>query len=172
MRVVGIRQSGPRHAAAESHVIQLAAHRPKASFDIAKALAISQLSERHRQILIATREASSMSITAIACDTFLKLVGGQMVHQLSEDSLTEIHPSLSERRRGPSAGFSRLKLRRKNSNRKNQIQPQVPDFTWLILRAKSLAGQQCKYIEAARRLDPSAAAVRGRRDGSTYLATG
>src|SRR5215831_15719898 len=96
MRVVGIRQSGPRHAAAESHVIQLAAHRPKASLDIAKALAISQLSERHRQILIAAREASPMSITAITRDALQEFVAGQMVHQLSEDSLTEIHPSLSE----------------------------------------------------------------------------
>src|SRR5436189_267032 len=72
-----------------SHVVQLATHRPKASLDIAKALAISQLSERHREILIAAREASPMSITAVARDTLLKLVGWQMVHQLSEDRLTE-----------------------------------------------------------------------------------
>src|SRR6267154_1408654 len=96
MRVVGVGQRGARYATAESHVIQLAAHRPKASLDIAKAFTISQLSERHRQILIAAREASQMSITAIARDTLLKLVGGQMIHQLSEDSLTKIHPSLSE----------------------------------------------------------------------------
>src|SRR5436190_937248 len=97
MGVIGVGQSRSRHAAAESHVIQLAAHRPKAGLDIPKALAISQLGKRHRQILIAAREASPMSITAIARDALLKLVGGQMVHQLSEDSLTEIHPSLSER---------------------------------------------------------------------------
>src|SRR5947208_12933261 len=96
MRIVGVSQSGARHATAEPHVIQLAAHRPKASLDIAKALAISQLGECHRQILIAAREASSMSITAIARDALLELVGGPMVHQLSEDSLAEIHPSLSE----------------------------------------------------------------------------
>ena len=104
MGVVGVGQSGARHAAAESHVVQLATHRPKASLDIAKALAISQLSERHREILIAAREASPMSITAVARDTLLKLVGWQMVHQLSEDRLTEIHPSLSERLLGPSGG--------------------------------------------------------------------
>ena len=45
-----------------------------------------------------------MSITAIARDTFLKLVEGQVIHQLSEDSLTEIHPSLSETRPGLSGG--------------------------------------------------------------------
>jgi hypothetical protein len=77
-------------------VVQLATHRPKASLDIAKALAISQLSEGHRQILVAAREASVVSVTAIARDTLLKLVGGQVVHQLSEDRLTEIHSSLSE----------------------------------------------------------------------------
>jgi hypothetical protein len=34
-------------------------------------------------------------IPAIALDTLLELVGGQVIQQLSEDSLTGIHPSLS-----------------------------------------------------------------------------
>src|SRR5215212_6004874 len=142
MGVVGVGQSGARHAAAESHVVQFAAHRPKASLDIAKAFAISQLSERHRKILITAGEASPMNITAIARNTLLKLVGGQMVHQLSEDSLAEIHPSLSERHPDLSGGFWGLTLRRKNSNRKNRIQPQASDFTWVIPLGKMLAGQQ------------------------------
>jgi hypothetical protein len=86
-------------------VVQLPAHRPKASFDIAKTLTVSQLGESHRQILITTREASAMRIAAIPGDALLKLVGGQMLHELSEDSLTGIHPSLSEMAGGPGGGF-------------------------------------------------------------------
>lgn len=74
---------------------KLAAHRPQACLDIAKTLAVSQLSEGHCQILVATREASVVRITAVAGYTLLKLVGGQMLHQLGENSLAEIHLSLS-----------------------------------------------------------------------------
>ena len=37
-------------------------------------------------------------ISAITLDTFLELVGGQVIHELGEDSLSGIHPSLSETR--------------------------------------------------------------------------
>ena len=37
-----------------------------------------------------------MRISAITCDTLLKLVPWQMAHQLSKDGLTGIHPSLSK----------------------------------------------------------------------------
>ena len=80
-----------------------------------------------------------MSIAAIARDTLLKLVGGQMVHQLSEDGLTEIHPSLSERCFGPGGEVFGLRLRRKSSNRKNQIQPQLPGFTRVIPLTKNFS---------------------------------
>ena len=95
MGLIGVGQSRARHPAAESHVVQLSAHRPQAGLDVAKALAVSQLCEGHRQILVTAREASAVRITAIAGDTLLKLVGGQVVHQLDENSLTDIHPSLS-----------------------------------------------------------------------------
>lgn len=36
-----------------------------------------------------------MSIAAITSDTLLKLVGGQVVHELSKNGLAGIHPSLS-----------------------------------------------------------------------------
>jgi len=95
MRVVGVGQGGPRHATAEAHMVQLAAHRPQARLDIAKTLAVSQLSEGHCQILVATREASVVRITPVAGDTLLKLVGRQMLHELGENSLAKIHLSLS-----------------------------------------------------------------------------
>jgi hypothetical protein len=39
-------------------------------------------------------------ISAIALDTLLELVGGQVIHELGEDSLSGIHPSLSAIRAG------------------------------------------------------------------------
>ena len=53
--LVGVGQSRARNPAAKSHVVEFAAHRPQAGFDIAEALAVSELSESHRQILIPAR---------------------------------------------------------------------------------------------------------------------
>ena len=44
-RLVGFHQRGARYATPEPLVVELAAHRPQASFDVAHALAVSQLSE-------------------------------------------------------------------------------------------------------------------------------
>jgi len=85
-------------------VVQLAAHRAEANLDIAKTLTISQLSESHRQILVAAREASVMRVTPIAQDTLLKLVRGQVLHELGEDRSTDMHPSLSETAPGLEGG--------------------------------------------------------------------
>jgi hypothetical protein len=93
--LIGIGECGARHLPAESNVIQLAAHRAKASLDVAQAFAVSQLREGHRQILVPTREPSPVRVTAITGNTLLKLVGGQVPHELSEYSLADIHPSLS-----------------------------------------------------------------------------
>src|ERR1017187_800207 len=66
-------------------------------------LAVSQLSESHRQILVPAREASAVSIAAITSNTLLKLVGGQVVHELSKNGLAGIHPSLSVNGAGSAA---------------------------------------------------------------------
>src|ERR1017187_9537580 len=100
VRLVGIAQCRARHASSEAHVVQLAAHRPQASFDVAETLAVCQLSKGHGQILIAARETPMVRISAITLDTLLELVGGQVIHELGEDSLSGIHPSLSAIRAG------------------------------------------------------------------------
>jgi hypothetical protein len=76
-------------------VIKLAAHRPQASFDIAKALAISELSKTHCQKLIPTRETLLLVVAAIPRYTLLELVSRKMLHELRKDRLAEGHPSLS-----------------------------------------------------------------------------
>ena len=93
--LVGVGERGARTLPAESNVIQLAAHRAQARLDVAQAFAVSQLREGHRQILVPARETSLVRVTAITGDTLLKLVGGQVRHELSEYSLADIHPSLS-----------------------------------------------------------------------------
>ena len=92
---LGVGERGARYLPAESNVIQLTAHRAEACLDVAQAFAVSQLREGHRQILVPARETSPVRVTAITGDTLLKLVGGQVRHELSEYSLADVHPSLS-----------------------------------------------------------------------------
>jgi hypothetical protein len=44
-----------------------------------------------------------VSIAAIASDTLLKFIGGQVVHELSKNGLAGIHPSLSVNGAGSAA---------------------------------------------------------------------
>jgi hypothetical protein len=53
--LIGVGQRGARDLAAEAHVVELAAHRPQTRLDIAQTLAIRELRESHRQILIPAR---------------------------------------------------------------------------------------------------------------------
>ena len=45
-------------------------------------------------------QASMVRISSITLDTLLELVGGQVIHELGEDCLSSIHPSLSAIRAG------------------------------------------------------------------------
>jgi hypothetical protein len=63
-------------------------------------------------------ETSPVSIAAITGDTLVKLVGGQVVHELSKNGLAGMHPSLSAIRQGARrGGFSPVRAQ-KSSNRK------------------------------------------------------
>jgi hypothetical protein len=55
---------------------------------------VDQLSKGHRQILVAAGEAPMVRISAIALDTLLELVRGQVIQELEEDGLSSVHPSL------------------------------------------------------------------------------
>ena len=84
-----------RHATAEPHVVELAAHRPQARFDVAQALAISQLSEGHRQKLVPTRKTLLLVIATVAGHALQELIAWKMIDDLGENSLAKIHPPLS-----------------------------------------------------------------------------
>ena len=118
-------------------MVKLAAHRAQASLDIAKTLAVSQLSEGHRQILVAARETSLVGIAAVAGHTFLELVGGQMIHQLSENSLADIHPSLSAIAPGLGGGASHPPFQpEKVEIEKTKVAPRSLIQSWLANRRR------------------------------------
>jgi len=100
-------------------VIKLAAHRPQTGFDIAKALAISELGETHCQKLFPTRETLLLVVAAITCYTLLELVSRKMLHELRKNRLADVHPSLSAIDNAvppPSSGaiFGQKKFKSKN----------------------------------------------------------
>lgn len=71
-RLVGVRERRARDARANPHVIQLGLYRAKTGFDIAEALAISELRERHAEKLIPAGETRRLVITTISCDAPLE----------------------------------------------------------------------------------------------------
>jgi hypothetical protein len=86
-----------------------------------------------------------VSITAITRYTLLKLVGGQVVHELSKNGLAGIHLSLSAIGQGVRrGGFSPMRAQ-KSSNRKIWFSSYRTDSTVVINFRKTLAGQQCGH---------------------------
>ena len=123
--LVGIGQSRARHSTAEAHMVQFAAHRAQARFDIAQAFTISQLSESHGQVLVPARETPPVTIAAITGYALLKVVGGQVVHELNEYSLVGVHPSLSAISPGLRCGSFARRSARKIQIEKTAIPPKL-----------------------------------------------
>lgn len=73
-------------------VIQLGLHRTETGFDVAQALAISELRERHAQKLIPTREARGLVIAVVPINTRPEVTRGDMGHQLGEHGAARQHP--------------------------------------------------------------------------------
>src|ERR1022692_3111926 len=94
---IGIRQGRAGNPTTESHVVELAAHRSQARLNVAETLAVSELSEDHRQILIPARQTSVVLIAVIASHALLELEVGEMSDQLRENSSAGIHPPLFSR---------------------------------------------------------------------------
>jgi len=72
-------------------MVEFATQRSQACFYVAKAIPVSELSKRHRQILIPTREASRPRISTVPSDTTAKLAIRQEAQQLGEDGSTLVH---------------------------------------------------------------------------------
>jgi hypothetical protein len=105
-------------------VIELGAHRTQTSFNIPKALAISELGETHRKELIPTRETLLLMVAAIARYALLELVAGKVLHELRKDRLANVHPSLSAfdaAGSGPAFGRHLDRKKFKSKNLKNPV---------------------------------------------------
>jgi hypothetical protein len=76
-------------------MVEFAAQRSQARFNIAEAIPVSQLGKSHRQILIPTREASWPGISVVPSDTTAKLAIRQKAQQLREDGAALVHEPLS-----------------------------------------------------------------------------
>src|SRR5207245_10638846 len=98
---VGIGHRRERYLAAECHVVEFAADGTEAGFNFAKTLAVSQLSECHRQILIPTGQIFQIATTAISVYALLELLVGKELDQLREDGAPSVHPALSMFRTRP-----------------------------------------------------------------------
>jgi len=94
-------------------VVKLAAHRAQARLDVAETLAVSELSEGHRQILIPARQASVVAIAIIAGHTLLELDVGEVSNQLRENGSAGIHPPLfrADAGSGDSAYFGHFQFK-------------------------------------------------------------
>ena len=63
----------------------------KTGFDVSEALPIRELSKGHAEELLPTREASNPTIPLVVSDCFTERVLWDIVHQLREDSSSNIH---------------------------------------------------------------------------------
>jgi hypothetical protein len=80
-------------------VIELAADRTKARFDVAETLAVGQLRECHCEMLIPTGQIFQIATTAVAVYALLKFLVGKELDQLGEYGAPSVHSALSPFRR-------------------------------------------------------------------------
>ena len=72
-------------ATLDAHVVELALLSCQAGFDVAQALAVAQLRERHGAKLVLTGEALDVAIALIALHAATKAVLGNMLQHLREN---------------------------------------------------------------------------------------
>jgi hypothetical protein len=72
-------------------VVQLATYRAQAGLDVPQTLAIGELGEGHRQILVPTGKVLRLKVSTVAGDAFLKFLVGQMLDQLGKYSAAGVH---------------------------------------------------------------------------------
>jgi hypothetical protein len=72
-------------------VIELGTLRPQTDFDVAKTVAIGQLSKSHGQKLIPARQSAHTAIAVVSVNAAAKLVVRDELHDLSKNGLSLIH---------------------------------------------------------------------------------
>jgi len=89
--IVGIGQPAARYPALDAHVVELAFLGSQARFDVAQALSIGQPDERHAEILVETGKGLDLVLSAIACHATTKRCQRQMLRDMHEHELAEVH---------------------------------------------------------------------------------
>ena len=90
-RLVGIGQRRSPHRLAEAQVVELRGLRRQTGFDVAQALAVGQLREGHRSVLLGTGQRPHPAVAAIAPDNPRKGAPRQKIHDLREQRLADVH---------------------------------------------------------------------------------
>src|SRR5438045_4648593 len=90
-RLVRIGKGGSADRLPQSHVVKLVALRREASFDVAQALAIRELSEGHASELFVAAQRSNAMIASITIDDPMERGPGQKLHDLREQGLADVH---------------------------------------------------------------------------------
>jgi len=105
-------ESVARDPAADAHVVELFLGCPEADLDVSEAFAIGELGKGQAEKLVPARKALDLVVAVVALYALAKLVDGEEIHQLRENSPTSIHqPS-------PSAGVQKYGiLENRSSNR-------------------------------------------------------
>src|SRR5450631_3052276 len=115
MRLIGVSQCGARHLALEAHVVQLRTHPTETCFYVAQTLAISELSECHRQIPIPARESPQAGVAIVTGDATAKLPIRQEGDQLREHRAALVHAPLSAAAKPALGGGGRSNRGKANS---------------------------------------------------------
>jgi hypothetical protein len=76
-------------------VVELGRLCTKTRFDVAQTLAVGQLGECHREILIPARKVFQIPITTITGYALLKLLVRKELDHLGENGASSVHPALS-----------------------------------------------------------------------------
>jgi len=89
---IGISQSTVGNRGPKTHVIELVRARAQTDFEIGEALSVSDLSERHGEKLLPTREVPDFVVSVVADETTTELLRMDPVNYLSENCFSCRHP--------------------------------------------------------------------------------
>jgi hypothetical protein len=90
-RFVRVGQRAARHGSSDPQVVELGGLRTKAGCDVAQALAVGQLRERHAAKLISATEIADTMIAAVTLGDATEGLPRKMIHQLGEHQFADVH---------------------------------------------------------------------------------
>ena len=88
---VGVGQGAASDRMAQTAVVEFGANSVEASGDVAQTLAIGELGKSHGQKLFVSGERAHATVAAVASDTLVQFVLGQLVHELSKHGSSFVH---------------------------------------------------------------------------------